>query len=117
VAPVESQGLTQLAGAVGQRRAASGVPPPPRHELDADQGLDRANEHSLGMAFRAGDQVEIPMHAVHEENVDEPGWPEHHFGAARPATGEAMGGTIVRPPVRLDFDDSSGGESLVRPVD
>ena len=103
--------LTKFARTVGEKARARRLGTPLRHELEAFDGLERANQNRVRVAFFRHDDVEGPARSIKEVHVGVSGWTEHGFGAfgaAFRAVRREIGGTAVR----FDFDDPSRGHAV-----
>src|SRR5260370_7778202 len=103
--------LTKFAWTVGEKARARRLGAPLRHELEAFDGLERANQNRVRVAFSRHDDVEGPARSIKEVHVGVSGWTEHGFGAfgaAFRAVRREIGGTTVPFP----FPDPSPGPPL-----
>lgn len=101
VLPGDAQGLTQLAGAVGQM---VGPAPALDHLLDAARRFQRPHQDRLRRALLSGHDVETVV-TVDHIHVRSTGRAEHDLGARRPASAVGVGRPVVGADVRLHFYD------------
>ncbi len=105
MAPLDTEGLTQLAGTVAQVRVGLRQTAPARHQLDACYGLDGAQQHRVRRAFARGHEVEVPVHAINEEDVGKARRAEHDFRACGAPTRPGVGSPIFGASIRLGLHD------------
>lgn len=111
---IETHGVREFAGAVGERGAMRVDPAPLGHEVQSMDGFDGAYEDRVGLSARSNDDVERPVHAVQEKHVGVSWWAEHGFGASRTSAACAVRREIFRAPIRFALDDAACRRAIAR---
>lgn len=106
MAKVDIECGAQLAGAVGEVLIATGFWSARSQFIETFEWLDTSQQHGLGVADRAGDNVGTVVHTVGEVDVQHTGRAEHHCVARRLPAGGVTGGIV----------DSTVGLHLVDPT-
>src|SRR5688500_17755613 len=117
VTAIDGEGLAELARAVAELTTRGGHAAPRRHQFEPVERLDCSNQHGVRHLDCRGYQIEVPVHAVNEEDVRMARGAEHHFRARGAAPAERMRRAIFRAAVRLGFHDASADAPGGRFVD
>jgi hypothetical protein len=108
---VDTQGLNEFAGAVGEALLCRRFSPPAGHQVGSLAGFQRPNQDSPGNAFLFRDQVEKKMVSIAEINISVPGRTEHDPVPWGPAPG-GMAPRVVFGKVGLHLNDPARGNAL-----
>ena len=101
---IDAERLAQFPRTVGQLPIVNGSSARAREHL-ASEELHGANQYRAANAFRTGDGIHAPMHAIDEVDVSRPRRTMEVTRAFRPSAGAVTGG-IVRAQICLDLHDS-----------
>ena len=105
---VDVHGGAEFAGAVGEEQGilhgTVGL-----HEIEAERGLDGADENRLSNAHRAANGVHAPMVAVNEIDISKSRRAEHDAVAGSFAAKGMRGGIVAE--VGFGFDDDDGAQA------
>ncbi len=109
----DAQRLAQFAGPVGEKARIGGKVATCGHDIQAEDRLERTNQHGVRLAFARDHDIEGPTDSVKQIDVRAPRWTEHRFGSFG-ASARAVRRLIERAAVGLALDDATADESLWR---
>ncbi len=103
---INAEGDAEFARAGGEilifHLAATGT-----NDVDAIHRFDRANEDSVRVIGRAGDDIELVVHPIHKEHIDVPGTAVHHLVALGATATERVSGSVSNAEICLCLNDHS----------